>query len=72
VGSKLDGDVKLHDSESKQIMRTYISPRIRQRYQERLEAHISTIDATCTQISARFNVVKTDTPIFDAFYELLN
>ena len=67
----LEGDVKLIDSESKQDMRTYVSPRLRMKYQEELDSHCSRIEQSCSQLKIKYNLVITDTPIFDAFYKIL-
>lgn len=67
----MQGDFKLIDSESKQMLRTYISPRLRVKYQQMLDSHMAKIEETCNKLGFRFYSITTDTPIFDAFYRVL-
>ncbi|MBI4438755.1 DUF58 domain-containing protein [Candidatus Woesearchaeota archaeon] len=68
----IEGDVKLKDLETNQAIRTYISSRLKSEYQRKLEAHISQLKKLGTQTKTDFHTITTDTPIFDAFYEILN
>jgi uncharacterized protein (DUF58 family) len=68
---KITGDVKLEDSESHNILRTFISPRTKSEYESNIERHIAAINRECIAIRADFHLVTTDMPIFDAFYEIL-
>ena len=68
---KYSGDFKLIDSESKNILRTYISPRLRVQYQQMLDDHTAKIEETCNKLGYHFNQITTDTPVFDAFYKVL-
>jgi len=65
------GDFKLIDSETQGMLRTYISPRLRVEYQEMLDRHTATIEETCNSLGIHFFQITTDTPIFDAFYKVL-
>ncbi|MBI3051506.1 DUF58 domain-containing protein [Candidatus Woesearchaeota archaeon] len=67
----IEGDLKLKDSESGEVMRTYVSAKLKSDYQRQLERHISEIRKAAIPVKASFNVVTTDTPIFDAFYQIL-
>jgi len=67
----LDGDYKLTDSETKEHMRTFITPYTRQRYQEQLDEHKAEIKNACDEVGAKFFSFSTDKPVFDAFYEML-
>jgi len=66
-----DGDLRLKDSETKNILRTYINPRLRVGYKQRLEDHISKIAKLCDELGLDFHIITTDKPIFDAFYDIL-
>ena len=66
-----DGDFSLKDSETKNILRTYINPRLRISYKQRLEDHISEIAKICDELGLDFHIITTDKPIFDAFYDIL-
>ncbi|MBU1205160.1 MAG: DUF58 domain-containing protein [Nanoarchaeota archaeon] len=66
-----DGDFRLKDSETKNILRTYVNPRLRVDYKQRLEDHISKIAKICDELGVEFHIITTDKPIFDAFYDIL-
>jgi uncharacterized protein (DUF58 family) len=68
---KMQGDFKLEDSETKEKIRTYISPRLRSIYQRMLDDHSARIQETCNTLGIDFFQITTDTPIFDAFYRIL-
>jgi uncharacterized protein (DUF58 family) len=68
---KMEGDFKLKDSEVDNAMRTYISPKLREEYAQRLDKHTESIRHECDVIGANFGLVTTNMPIFDAFYTLL-
>ncbi|HLD97580.1 MAG TPA: DUF58 domain-containing protein [Candidatus Nanoarchaeia archaeon] len=67
----LEGDVKLRDAESTEVLRTYIGPRLVTEYENKLEQHIAMIGNICDGIKANFYVATTATPIFDIFYDAL-
>jgi len=66
------GDVKLQDAEDHTVLRTYISPRLVSKYELELEDHIAKINRICLDLKAEFYSVTTETPIFDAFYQVLS
>ena len=68
---KYSGDFKLIDSESRNILRTYVSPRLRVQYQQMLDNHAAKIEETCDRLGVHFHQITTDTPVFDAFYKVL-
>ena len=68
----LEGDFRLKDSETGAKLRTFISPRLRLKYQNMLEEHSGKIHELCTKLGMSFHIITTDTPIFDAFYTILN
>lgn len=68
---KYSGDFKLIDSESKSMLRTFISPRLRVEYQQMLDNHVARMEETCNNLGMHFFQITTDTPIFDAFYRVL-
>ena len=68
---KLKGDFKLRDSETGGKMHTHISPRLRMEYQEKLNEHSGKIEDTCNKLGMKFHQITTDTPVFDAFYRIL-
>ena len=67
----VDGDLKLRDSETHSILRTFITRRLRQKYKHELEEHSAEIEKTCDKLGYDFYLLTTDTPIFDAFYRVL-
>ena len=64
-------DYKLIDSETQNRIRTYISPRLRVEYQQMLDSHSAKIEETCNRLGMNFFQITTDTPVFDAFYRVL-
>jgi len=68
---KYSGDFKLIDSETKTMLRTYISPRLRVKYQQMLDRHSAKIEETCNKLGYHFHQLTTNIPVFDAFYKVL-
>ena len=67
----IEGEVKLKDSESGGMLRTYISPYLKKKYLNMLEMHNAMIKHACLETNAHFYSFGTDTPVFDAFYEIV-
>ena len=67
----MEGDMKLVDSETKGMLRTFISPRMRVQYQQQLDDHCAKIEEVCTRLGIKYNMALTSTPIFDSFYKIL-
>jgi len=67
----IEGDLRLHDSETKGMLRTFISKRLRSHYENKLEDHISSIHSYCDALGIKFFAVTTDKPLFDVFYDML-
>lgn len=67
----IEGDLKLKDLETKEEMQTFMSPRLREVYRDKLESHIAELEKICDRLKADYTLVSTDMPIFDAFYEIL-
>ena len=68
---KMEGDMKLIDSETKGMLRTFISPRMRMQYQQQLDDHCAKIEEVCNKLNIDYNLAITDTQIFDTFYKIL-
>ena len=68
---KLEGDMKLIDSETKGMLRTFVSPRLRMQYQQQLDEHCAKIEEACNKLNINYHLAITDTPIFDTFYRIL-
>lgn len=67
----IEGDVKLKDSETDTVMRTYISKRTRQEYIEELGDHAAKVEEVVNSLGGRFFSASTKDDIFDVFYHLL-
>ncbi|HSU73171.1 MAG TPA: DUF58 domain-containing protein [Candidatus Binatia bacterium] len=67
----VEGEVKLRDSESGGVLRTYISPYLKKKYLNMLEVHNAMIRHACMEANARFYSISTQTPLFDAFYQVV-
>ncbi|MBI2653791.1 DUF58 domain-containing protein [Candidatus Woesearchaeota archaeon] len=68
---KMEGDMKLIDSETKGMLRTFVSPRLRMDYQQKLDEHCAKIEEACNKLNIDYHLAITDTPIFDTFYKIL-
>ena len=68
---KIEGDMKLIDSETKGMLRTFISPRLRMQYQQQLDDHCAKIEEVCNKLNIDYNLAITDRSIFDTFYKIL-
>jgi uncharacterized protein (DUF58 family) len=71
MNPSLEGDFKLKDSESKEIMRTYMSIQSKQEYTDKLAKHTAQLQYESGLLNMKFFQFSTDTPIFDVFYTLL-
>lgn len=67
----IEGEVKLRDAESGGILRTYISPYLKKKYLNLLATHNAMVKHACLETGARFYSFSTQTPLFDAFYEIV-
>jgi uncharacterized protein (DUF58 family) len=67
---QLQGDVILEDSETQDKLRTFVSARLKNTYQQKLEEHIAKLKDICEHSGASFISVSTNTPIFEAFYHM--
>ena len=67
----MEGDFNLKDIESGTRLRTYISPRLRMEYLSMMAKHCSEIENCCNSLGIEYQLISTDTPIFDAFYKML-
>jgi len=67
----LSGDFRLVDSETKDSLRTFISPLLRKKYVEKLDSHRAQITDACAEFKAKFLCATTSDDIFDTFFKLL-
>jgi uncharacterized protein (DUF58 family) len=67
----LSGDVILEDAETQAKLRTFVSMRLKNTYQQKLEEHIARLKDICEHNNASFISVSTNTPIFEVFYHML-
>ena len=66
-----EGDFKLEDSETNEVLRTFISARLRGKYRNLLDDHAALIRDSCHKLGYSFYQITTDKPIFDSFFEIL-
>lgn len=66
----LRGDVILEDAETQAKLRTFVSMRMKNTYQTKLEEHIARLKDICEHNGASFISVSTNTPIFETFYHM--
>ena len=67
----LEGDYRLKDLESNQILRTFISPYLKKRYYEQLVTHNKELSHIAAEIGGKFYTVSTDMTPFDAMFVTL-
>jgi len=67
----LDGDFKFKDSETNDMMRTFVGQDLRSKYQHLLNDHSAKIQETCDTLGVDFFLTTTDVPVFDSFYKIL-
>lgn len=68
---KWTDDIRFEDLESNKTARTYLSPNFKREYNERVKDHIADLQEICNEIKVSFNLITTDTPILDAFVNLI-
>jgi uncharacterized protein (DUF58 family) len=66
-----EGEFKLQDLETKDVMKTFISPALRKSYLHQLTGHNAKIKKICDERNAKFFEANTEKPIFDTFFEVL-
>jgi len=67
----VEGDVKLRDSESDVVLRTYVSKRLRQEYMQELDDHSAQIQEIVEGLGGKFFAATTRDDVFDVFYHML-
>jgi uncharacterized protein (DUF58 family) len=67
----LEGDFKLKDLETNEILRTYINPFARKQYSGMLAEHVGKIQDACIKAGAQFYSSNTGQNVFDVFFDVL-
>jgi uncharacterized protein (DUF58 family) len=67
----IEGDFKLRDSETDNVMKTYISKRERQEYIEELNEHSAKVQNIVESVGGKFYTTTTHENIFNVFYNIL-
>ncbi|MBI4149955.1 DUF58 domain-containing protein [Candidatus Woesearchaeota archaeon] len=67
----IEGDLRLHDAETQTMLRTFITPRLRTSYQQKLQDHILAVQRECDAYGFTYHLISTDKNIFDTFWEML-
>ena len=67
----LKGEYTLKDSETKDLIKTFVNPFVKKNYEQKLEEHKKRIKWIAESLGATFYSVSTDTHIFDSFYDVL-
>ncbi len=68
---RFDGECDFIDSETAFRLETYVSPRLRDYFQRKLDEHASKISNLAGALGGEFYQITADTSIFDAFYKML-
>lgn len=66
------GDMILKDAETETSLRTFVSQRLKTKYQSKLDEHIHHLHDICFETKTKFFSIATDTPIFDTFFKILS
>src|SRR3990172_2427027 len=64
----IEGDFKLRDLETNEVLRTYINPFARRQYSGMLDEHIEKIQQVCNESGAKFFSANTGMSVFDVFF----
>ena len=67
-----DGEIELMDVETQEQRRLWLTPRDRQRYEDRFHLFLSEIEATCRSRQIDHQKWRTDYPFDDLFLDLLS
>jgi len=67
----LEGDFKLKDLETNEVLRTFINPFARKQYSGMLQEHIDKLQQACTEAGAQFYSSNTGQNVFDVFFDVL-
>jgi uncharacterized protein (DUF58 family) len=65
----IEGDLILHDAETDQKMRTYVTRRVQQDYRDQMDQHGAKIAEVAETARFTFLTVTTDQPVFETFYQ---
>jgi uncharacterized protein (DUF58 family) len=68
---KIDGDFNFKDSETNDLLRTFVGQNLRSHYQKLLTDHSAKIQETCDTLGIDFFQITTDTSVFDSFYKIM-
>ncbi len=68
---EMEGDFKLKDVETENIMHTFINPFARKQYHEMLENHIAELHKACDEVGAKFYSAHSGQDVFDVMYDIL-
>lgn len=71
INLQWNDDIKFEDMETSETERTFLSPDFKREYSERLKQHIFEIKEICNDAGVEFYSLKTDTPLFDAFVQII-
>lgn len=71
VDLKWADDVKFEDLETQEVEISFLSPNFKEKYHERVKEHILKVQEICDEVGADFISIRTNTPVFDAFVDLL-
>ncbi len=68
----LEGEAKFVDLETGEKLDTYITPALQREYHRRIDDHVAGVNSVCSEVGADFHLFLTDTPVFDAIFEVIS
>lgn len=70
MNPEMQGDKILKDPESSSTIRTYLTGKVKSKYQQRLENHTREIEEKAAEKGARFVQVNTEEDFFESFFQV--
>ncbi|MFB6115445.1 MAG: DUF58 domain-containing protein [Candidatus Nanohalobium sp.] len=70
INPEIEGDAILKDPESSSKLRTYLSPRTKENYKDRLEEHTSEIEESALKNGAEYIKLSTGDDFFESFIKV--
>jgi len=65
------GNYKFKDPEEGGVLKTFVSPYLKNKYQDEISHHIAKVRDIVKGMGGKYHLASTEKPIFDVFYEVL-
>lgn len=64
------GNYKFKDPEEGNLLRTFVSPSLRNNYLQEINSHIAKVREITKRVGGKYHLASTEKPIFDVFYDI--